>query len=330
VLGAVAILALVAVALLSLNLSNVGHVLVTATPGWLLAALLLMGTSLLLRAVSWQQALLAALPDTEIALSWVARATMIGVMTSAVLPGRVGEPSRVIVLSRRLQGSTSRLLAVVAGTVLSQTLINLLALAILLAVTFTSVPLLNGNLAGIGGALLVPLGICLLILAGPRRLARGRLSRSPRVAKAAERVAEMLALARRGLVVFARPRRGAGAIGAQLLAWALQWLACYMVLRSLGLQSDGGFVAAAAILLAINVSAVLPATPSNIGIFQAACLVVLAAYGVGASSAIAYGILLQAVEVLTALGLGIPALLGEGLRWSDVRSARAEPTDLLG
>ena len=56
---------------------------------------------------------------------------MIGVMASALFPGRIGEPSRVIVLTRRLKGPTSTLLPVVAGTVFSQTLINLLALAIL-------------------------------------------------------------------------------------------------------------------------------------------------------------------------------------------------------
>ena len=78
----------------------------------------------------------------------------------------------------------------------------------------------------------------------------------------------------------------------------------------------------AAILLAVNLSAVLPPTPSNVGVFQAACLVVLAAYGVAAGPAIAYGIILQAVEVVTALGLGIPALLGEGLGWRDIRPNR--------
>jgi phosphatidylinositol alpha-mannosyltransferase len=69
------------------------------------------------------------------------------------------------------------------------------------------------------------------------------------------------------------------------------------------------------------VSAVLPATPSNVGVFQAACLVVLAAYGVGAGPGLAYGILLQAVEVVTALALGVPALLAEGLTWQDIRRA---------
>jgi phosphatidylinositol alpha-mannosyltransferase len=320
VLGGLALVAgLVVLALLQLNLHRVGHALVTASPGWIVLALALMGVSLVLRSVSWHQTLRAAMPQTPLRWPPVVRATMIGVMGSAVFPGRIGEPSRVLVLTRRLDGPSRRQLPVVAGTVFSQTLINLLALAILLAITFTSVPLLHGNLAGVLSALLVPLMIALLVVTGPRLLALAATSRVPRVAKAAGAGVRLLALARQGLVVFARPRYGATAIFFQLLAWALQWLACYSVLLALGLQSHGGLVAAAAILLAVNLSAVLPATPSNVGVFQAACAVVLAAYGVSAGPGIAYGIILQAVEVVTALSLGVPALLGEGLRWRDIR-----------
>ncbi|HTU79212.1 MAG TPA: lysylphosphatidylglycerol synthase transmembrane domain-containing protein [Solirubrobacteraceae bacterium] len=317
---------IVAFALSQLNVRRVGHALITASPGWIALALALMATSLAMRSVSWHATLRAALPDTPIRWAPVVRATMIGVMGSAVFPGRLGEPTRVFVLARRFEGRTSRLVPVIAGTVFSQTLINLLALGILLAVTFTSVPLLHGHVGGIAGALIVPLIVCVLVIVGPRLLARGGRSRSPRVERATAAITRLLHLARQGLVVFARPRHGAPAIFFQLLAWALQWLACYMVMLSLSLQSHGGLVAAAAILLAVNLSAVLPATPSNVGVFQAACLVVLAAYGVGAGVGLAYGIILQAVEVVTALALGVPALLKEGLSWRDIR-AREVPLD---
>ena len=318
------VIALVVFALMSLDLHRVGHALITASPGWILLALVLMGSSLVMRSISWHQTLRAALPETPIRWAPVVRATMIGVMASAVFPGRIGEPTRVVVLTRRLDGPTRQQIPIVAGTVFSQTLINLLALAILLAVTFTSVPLLHGNLAGVLGALIVPLAFCALVLAGPRLLALARRSRMPRIAGAAERVERLLLLARQGLVVFARPRFGFTAVFFQLLAWALQWLACYCVLVALNLQAHTGLVTAAAILLAVNLSAILPATPSNIGVFQAACVVVLAAYGVGAGPAVAYGIILQAVEVVTALALGVPALLGEGLSWRDIRPNAVE------
>ncbi|HXW59717.1 MAG TPA: lysylphosphatidylglycerol synthase transmembrane domain-containing protein [Solirubrobacteraceae bacterium] len=343
VLAPIAVGALVVFALSRLGLHRIGHALITASPGWAAVALALMALSLVLRSVSWHAMLRAALPGTRIDWAPVVRATMIGVMTSAVFPGRLGEPTRVVVLARRLEGPNRRLIPIVAGTVFSQTLVNLLALVILAAITFTSVPLPSGHLAGAATALVVPLVICLLVLAGPRLLSAAGRSRRPRVALAAKTVRRLLVLARRGLVVFARPRFGVPAVGAQLAAWALQWLSCYAVLLALGLTSNAGLAAAAAVLLAVNISAVLPATPANVGFFQGACLLVLAAYGVGAGAALAYGIILQAVEVVTALALGIPALLGEGLSWRDIRSARedaatvesveaqaAEPTDLPG
>jgi phosphatidylinositol alpha-mannosyltransferase len=330
VLLAIAVAGLVVFALSQLNLKRAGHALITASPGWIVLSFVLMGTSLVFRSISWHMVLRAALPDTVIAWAPVVRATMIGVMASAVFPGRIGEPTRVVVITRHLQGPTRRLLAVVAGTVFSQTLINLLALAGLAAVTFTGAPLLSGSAVGIVTAVAIPLALAVIVIFGPRVLATAQRARSERVRRAASATAHLLSLARQGMFVFRRPGHGIGAVASQLFAWGLQWLACYMVVLALGLQSQATLVTAAAVLLAVNVSAVLPATPSNVGVFQAACLVVLAAYGVGAGAGLAYGIILQAVEVITALALGVPALLGEGLRWQDIRRpVRGSGEDVL-
>jgi phosphatidylinositol alpha-mannosyltransferase len=250
---------------------------------------------------------------------------MIGVMASAVFPGRIGEPTRMLVLSRRLKEPTGRAFPVVAGTVFSQTLINLVALGVLAAITFSSVSLLHGDASTLEAVLALPVFVALFVFGTPLLLRLAQRSRSLRVRAAATAFAGLLRLAQRGLTVFARPRRGIPAVGFQLLAWALQWGSCYMVVLSLGLERHGHAtpVTAAAVLLAVNVTAVLPATPSNVGVFQAACLVVLAAYGVGAGPALAYGIILQAVELITALALGIPALLREGMTWRDIRAAGA-------
>ena len=73
-------------------------------------------------------------------------------------------------------------------------------------------------------------------------------------------------------------------------------------------------------LFAVNITALVPATPANIGVFQAACVAVLAgAYHVSTPDAIAYGIVLQAIELATALIMGLPALVNEGLSWREVR-----------
>src|SRR5207247_446325 len=82
------------------------------------------------------------------------------------------------------------------------------ALAILAAVTFSSVSLFHGHEAGLAGALAVPLLICVIVLAGPHLLRLGRRSRFERVRDTATLLARLLHLARSGLAVFTRPRHG--------------------------------------------------------------------------------------------------------------------------
>jgi phosphatidylinositol alpha-mannosyltransferase len=322
--AAVALAALLLYALSRLNLRRVGHALISASPGWLVLSLALMMLSLLARSISWHAILRAALPGQPLRWAPIVRATMIGVMASAVFPGRLGEPTRVVVLSRRLQGPATRTIPVVAGTVFSQTLINLVALGILAAVTFSSVPLLRGHASALEAVVATPVFVALFVLGLPPLLRLTQRSHNERIRRGAIAFAGLLRLGRQGLVAFAKPRYGVPALGAQLLAWALQWGSCYMVILALGLNPQATPVTAAAILLAVNVSAVLPATPSNVGVFQAACLVVLAAYGVGAGQGLAYGIILQAIELLTALSLGVPALLREGMTWQDIRRSRTD------
>jgi phosphatidylinositol alpha-mannosyltransferase len=47
--------------------------------------------------------------------------------------------------------------------------------------------------------------------------------------------------------------------------------------------------------------------------------VLTGAYGVGSADALGYGIVLQAVELATAVIMGTPALVAEGLSWRELR-----------
>ena len=135
-----------------------------------------------------------------------------------------------------------------------------------------------------------------------------------------EAIRKGLNQARTGLTVFRDPKRATYATAAQLFAWFLQLLACWALFAALGLDHQVSIGAAAAVLFAVNVTAVVPATPSNIGIFQLAVISVLnKGFGVSAADALAYGVILQAVEIATAVALGVPALVREGVTWSDMR-----------
>ena len=238
---------------------------------------------------------------------------------SATLPARLGEPSRALIVARRT-GRPRELLPTVIGTIVSQTLLNVLALVILGVVMFSTVDLFSQKHSALAFFAIAPLALVAVVLAAPALLRGGLPSRSRRVQAFMQRARAAMAQVRAGLLVFRRPRLGGQAVFFQLLAWAIQWLSCFVLLAALGLDDRAGIGAAAAVLFAVNVTAVLPATPSNLGVFQAACVAVLhGAYGVGSADALAYGIILQAVEIATAVVMGTPALLKEGLSWRDVR-----------
>jgi phosphatidyl-myo-inositol alpha-mannosyltransferase len=316
--------ALAALALQRVGVARVAASLVVSKPGLLVAGLALMCAAMLARALSWH-AILAAAPTWRRASRRDAmQGTFIGVLMSATLPARLGEPSRALILARRL-GRARETLPLVLGTIVSQTLLNLLALAILGGVAVSSVRVLDGHARALVAFALAPVALLIALALAPTAIAAaaessrlGRRSRHARVLLDGAR--RSIARVRDGLRVFAHPRSALVATAAQLAAWALQWASCWLLLIALGLDSNAGAAAAAGVLFAVNVTAVLPPTPANIGVFQAACVAVLSgAYHVATADAIAYGIVLQAVEIATALLMGLPALLNEGLSWRDVR-----------
>jgi phosphatidylinositol alpha-mannosyltransferase len=322
--GALAAVSLagLALALSALARIGVGRVfasLVASSPGLLAAGLALMCLAMVVRGLAWY-AILSAAPTWRPARRRDAlQGTFIGVLMSATLPARLGEPSRALVVARRL-GRPRETLPVVLGTMVSQTLLNLLALALLGAAMLSGVPLLHGHDRALLLAALVPLAALLVVLLAPVLLPRSRISRPARVHSLALEGRRALLRVREGLRIFRSPRRAALATAEQLSAWALQCASCWLLLMALGLDHRVGIAGAAGVLFAVNVTAAVPVTPANVGVFQAACVAVLAgAYHVSTPDAVAYGIVLQAVEVATAVLMGVPALVKEGLSWKEVR-----------
>ena len=308
-----------ALALQRVGLARVLASLLASKPGLVAAGLGLMCAAMFSRAIAWH-AILGAAPIWRRAKRRDAmQGTFIGVLMSATLPARLGEPSRALVVARRL-GRARETLPLVLGTIVSQTLLNLLALLILGGVTLSSVSVLDGHDRALLLVALAPLAGLLALALAPVLVPPAALSRWRRAHGLLVAARRSLLRLRDGLRVFAKPRHAIVALGAQLGAWSLQWLSCWLLLVALGIHTRADVGAAAGVLFAVNVTAVGPATPANVGIFQAACVAVLAGvYHVSTPEAIAYGIVLQAVELATAVIMGVPALAGEGLSWREVR-----------
>ncbi|MBS1891582.1 MAG: flippase-like domain-containing protein [Actinobacteria bacterium] len=303
-------------ALKRIGLDEVGKSIVESDFSWVVVGFALMSISMFFRAASWYWITRAALPDRPVRRRDVTSATMIGVLMSATLPARLGEPARALALSRRT-GRMRETFPVLLGTLVSQTLLNLVALALLGVIIVSTTSLFHSGTEHLFLFSLVPLILLVVVLVAPfvmRQTGNGRLAR---IGAAAHRA---MVQVRAGLKIFRDPREGAAAAAAQLGAWAIQLSACWALLYAFGLDSQAGIGAAAAVLFAVNVTAVVPATPSNIGVFQLAVISVLhTGFGVSTADALAYGVILQGVEIATAVTLGLPALVREGLTWSDLR-----------
>jgi phosphatidyl-myo-inositol alpha-mannosyltransferase len=328
--GAVLAAALALLALQRIGIPRIAESLLASSPVWVLAGLGLMCGSMLMRALAWHAILRAALPDVRVRLVDAVQGTFIGVLMSATLPARLGEPSRALIVARRL-GRMRERFPVVLGTLVSQTLLNILALVVLGAAMFSTVGLFAGHQGALVAATIAPVVLLVGVLVAPGLLRSGASGRFARTHALLGQARQAAAEIRQGLQVFRRARLAAIAVIGQLSAWAVQCTACYALLVAFGLDDRAGFGAAAAVLFAVNVTAVLPAVPSNLGVFQAACVAVLTgAYGVSAADALGYGIVLQAVEIATALIMGMPALVKEGLSWRDVRlrALHAAPVQL--
>ena len=100
------------------------HSVIGSDLTWVLVACALMVAAMFARAASWVAIVRAALPGRPVRRRDVTSATMIGVLMSATLPARLGEPARAMVLARRI-GRMRETFAVLIGTLVSQTVLNI-------------------------------------------------------------------------------------------------------------------------------------------------------------------------------------------------------------
>lgn len=314
-----AAIALTLLALSYIGVDQVAASLLASKPGLVAAGLGLMCAAMFARALAWHAILSAAGTWRRARRRDAMQGTFIGVLMSATLPARLGEPSRALIVARRI-GRARDTLPTVASTMVSQSLINLFALVLLGLTMFSSIVPLDRHHGVLIGVTLAPVFLVSALLLASALVPAAAVTRSVRWQAMLGGVARALRRVRDGLRLFRHPRAAALASALQLGAWAMQWLSCWLLAMAFGLDRQVGPAGAAAVLFAVNVTALVPATPANVGVFQAACVAVLVgAYHVSTAEAIAYAIVLQAVEIAAALIMGLPALVNEGMTWREVR-----------
>ncbi len=266
---------------------------------WLIPALLLLAAANLLRARRWQ-ALFH--PQTRPPYVPTLEAMLVGQFFNNVLPARAGEVARVVSLHRRT--ATSR--AEVVGTVLVERVFDVLALLGLLFVALPWFPSLTWIRTAAWLAIALALGVALVSVLlvryedRPLEIVLRPLRYLPFVSL--ELVGRATANVGRGLIGIRRWRNAAAAGAWTIVSWLAIALSNSVLMRGfhLGLSFSAGLL----IAIATGLGMIIPSAPGAVGIFEAATVVGLHAYGVPNSQALSYALVLHAMNLVPYLVAG--------------------------
>lgn len=256
-------------------------------------------------------------------LSWIAatQAIYVGLFASELLPMRPGEVVRAYVASRSLRAR----IASVVPSIIVERLFDGVWLAIGLGVTAMVVPLprdlvKTGN--AFGGAVLAATGGFLYIVLR----ARGREAELE--SKAAAAHTPVARAARRFLADLERDLRGIGLSRATWAAFAIscgllagQVLAFWLIMRAYGLALSVWI--GAAVLLIVHLGTAVPSTPANVGTYQLFTVLGLRLFGVDASLAAGFSIVVFVVLTVPLWALGYIALVRAHLSLASLKAQRS-------
>jgi uncharacterized protein (TIRG00374 family) len=275
---------------------------------WVAAAIGLNLLSVVARAFAWETTINQSLEPPHPKFPLVFSAFSVGLFANAVLPGRVGELARAVVLRRRLpnrKGTTATLI----GSVFAHRMFDVPPAATLVVFVVVTAKLPGWALGSIGGAL----GIGVLLMAAAFVLAR----RQNRELHELGRVRALFARGREGLAILRAPKAAAVAVAFQYLGWFCQLLAVWAAMRAFHI--DHPLSVAGLVLVLINVVTIVPFWPGNVGVVQIAIATSLVGYNVAYARGFAFGIGLQAIEASVGVGVGLIFLAREGLSYATLR-----------
>ncbi len=295
------------------------------TWSWIALALGLNVVSTLFRALSWRMTLGQALPqEHQPQLVHVLSAFGVGLFANAVVPGRLGELARVAVLRRHLPDAPPGTSAALVGSVFAHRLFDLVPATILVVWVLLTAEVPHWAIVAL--LIVAAVGLALFTVAWMS----AKRGHRPVMRDGVSSVRHLLSMARQGLTVLKEPLPLAAAVLLQCLGWLMQLLAVFVTMQAFGI--DAPLPAAGLVLVLMNIATIVPLWPGNVGLVQAAVALPLRNYGVPYATGFAFGLVLQALEMLCGVGLGLIALAREGISVAVLRrmSDDDEPRDVDG
>jgi uncharacterized protein (TIRG00374 family) len=270
------------------NWTKAWHALEACDAWWLIPAMAAFAAQTVLRAMRWRS-LFAR--ERRPPRGPVLAATMIGYLFNNIMPARAGEVARVVSLTQR----TGTPAAEVVGTAVVERAYDVLSILIIF---FCASPWLPHETwfttaAILAGIAAVGLGVVIWVLAvygdQPLRVLVRPLGRLPRLS--AERVEREAATLAQGLSGLREHRVALEALAWSLAAWLTSAVWAWLVL--LAFEPTFGFGAGVLVTCVIGLSMIIPSPPAAVGVFEAAGVLALKAYGLHSTISLPYALVLH-------------------------------------
>jgi len=276
---------------------------------WVAVAVGLNLVSVVVRAIAWGIVIDQAVPPPHPRFLHVFSAFSIGLLANATLPGRVGELARVAVLTRHMPG-LPRAWATFVGTVFAHRAFDFIPAAVLVAWVLATAEIPDWAVTSLG--ILFTIGGLLLLVAvlSARHHHKGHVD-------SVGTLRTIVTMTRHGLGVMHRPLSAAGAIFFQFVGWVCQLFAVWAAMKAFSIDVD--LSAAGLVLVLMNLAAIIPLWPGNVGLVQVTIATPLVGYGVPYAQGFAFGLGLQIIEASVGVGFGLVFLGREGLSFAALK-----------
>ncbi len=282
---------------------------------WFVPTIILIFTTMYLRAFRWKEMLA---PIKGVPFSKLLAATCVGFMANNVLPLRMGEFVRAYSLSSQDKGITKS--ASLATIFVERMVFDLVALLVIFGGVLTFSKSLGGQINdqitfGIYLAMVIAfIGlISMIIISLHPEKTSSYLTRYmfflPTGAK--ELIRSIFLKFARGVEFLRNVKRVVSVTLQTLLIWILMGVSNYFVFEAFGfkLPLDAAFV----LLVIVSISILIPSSPGFVGVYHAGVVWSLEIYGIEREAALSCAIALHAVQYLVVTFMGFYYLKKEHL-----------------
>lgn len=297
-----------------LNLDLFWQAWQTANYWYVVPCMILLVIGLITRAFRWR-----ILLNNELPFNRTFSIMNVAYLVNGVLPLRIGEVARVYLVSRTKQSIP---IPTTTSTIVVERLLDLLAIVVmvLLALVLGTVPPEIRTASSIAAIVAVVGFVFLVILASKREKALALFVRILRIVPFFNRytvIEDWVEQFLIGLIPLTKPRALFFAFTWTAISWAVSILAGFVLMFAFfeqgSLSATMLYIAAAAFAIA------LPAVPGNLGTYEASILLALTALGYEQSStAIAFAVMVHAVNVFVHASTGVIGFIQEGVSLSQL------------